>query len=32
MTREEAELLTDFRDFTTQFYVILGCKFFELLE
>ena len=32
MTREEPELLTDIRDFTSQFYVILGRKFFELLE
>ena len=28
----EEELLTDIRDFTTQFYVILGRKFSELLE
>ena len=32
VTREETELLTDIRDFTSQFYVILGRKFFELLE
>ena len=32
VTREEPKLLTDIRDFTTQFYVILGRKFFELLE
>ena len=32
VTREEPELWTDIRDFTTQFYVILGRKFFELLE
>ena len=32
LTREEPELLTDIRDFTTQFYVILGCKFSEMLE
>ena len=32
MTREEPELLTDIHDFTTQFYAILGRKFFELLE
>ena len=32
MTREEPELLTDIRDFTSQLYVILGRKFFELLE
>ena len=32
MAREEPELLTDIRDFTTQFYVILGRKFSELLE
>jgi len=32
LTREELELLTDIRDFTTQFYVILGCKSSELLE
>ena len=32
MTREEPELLTDIRDFTFQFYVILGRKFSELLE
>ena len=31
MTREEPEL-TDIRDFTTQFYVILRRKFFEWLE
>ena len=30
MTHEEPELFTDIRDFTPQFYVILGCKFFEL--
>ena len=27
MTREEPELLNDIRDFTTQFYEILGRKF-----
>ena len=32
MTSEEPELLTDIRDFITQFYVILGRKFSELLE
>ena len=32
MTREEPELLTDIRDFTTQFYVILRRKFSEWLE
>ena len=32
MTHEEPELLNDIRDFTTQFYVILGHKFSELLE
>ena len=32
LTREEPELLTDIRDFTTQFYVILGRKFSEWLE
>ena len=34
MTREEPELilLTDIRDFTPQFYVILGRKFSEWLE
>ena len=32
MTREEPELLTDIRDFTSQFYVILGHKISELLE
>ena len=32
MTREEPELLTDVRDFNSQFYVILGRKFLELLE
>ena len=32
VTREEPELLTDIRDFTFQFYVILGRKFSELLE
>ena len=32
VNREEPELLTDIRDFTTQFYVILGRKFSELLE
>ena len=32
MTREEPELLTDIRDFTSQFYVTLERKFFELLE
>ena len=29
MIREEPEVLTDIRDFTTQFYVILGRKFSE---
>ena len=32
MTHEEPELLTDIRDFTTQFYVILGCKFSEFVR
>ena len=32
MTREEPELLTDIRDFTTQFYVILRRLFSEWLE
>ena len=32
MTREEPELLTDIRDFTTQFYTIFGRKFAKLLE
>ena len=32
MTRGELELLTDIRDFTTLFYVILRPKFFEWLE
>ena len=32
MTCEEPELLTDIRDFTTQFFVILRRKFFEWLE
>ena len=32
VTREEPELLTDIRDFTTQLCVILGRKFSELLE
>ena len=32
MTREEPELLTDIRDFTNQFSVILGRKFSELLD
>ena len=32
MTREEPELLTDIRDFTTQFYVILRRKSSEWLE
>ena len=31
-TREEPELLADIRDFTTQFYVILGRMFSEWLE
>ena len=31
-TREEPELLTDIRDFTSQFYVILRRKFSEWLE
>ena len=32
MTCEELELLTNIRDFTTQFYVILRCKFSEWIE
>ena len=32
MACEEPELLTDICGFTTQFYVILGQKFSELLE
>ena len=32
MTREELELLTNIRDFTTQFYAILGRKFSELVR
>ena len=32
MTREEPEFLTDIRDFTTLFYVILRRKFSEWLE
>ena len=32
MTRERPELLTDIRDFTTLFYVILRCKSSEWLE
>ena len=32
MIREEPELLTDIRDFTTQLYVILRRKFSELLR
>ena len=32
MTREEPELLTDIRDFTTQFYVIFRRKSSEWLE
>ena len=32
MTREEPKLLTDIRDFTTQFYVILRREFSEWLE
>ena len=32
MTREEPELLTDVRDFTTLFYVILRRKSSEWLE
>ena len=32
MTREEPELLTDIRDFTTQFYMILRRLFSEWLE
>ena len=32
MTPEEPELLTDIRDFTTQFHVILRGKFSEWLE
>ena len=32
VTREEPELLTDIRDFTSQFYVILRRKFSERLE
>ena len=30
--REEPELITDVRDFTTQFYTILRRKFSEFLE
>ena len=32
MTREEPELLTDIRDFISQFYVILRRKWSESLE
>ena len=32
VTREEPEFLTDIRDFTTLFYVILGRKSSEWLE
>ena len=32
MTREELELLTNIRDFTTLFYVILRCESSELFE
>ena len=32
MAREEPELLTNIRDFTTQLYVILRCKFSDWLE
>ena len=32
MIREEPELLTDARDFTTQLYVILRREFFEWLQ
>ena len=32
VTREEPKLLTNIRDFTTQFYVILRPKFSEWLE
>ena len=32
MTREEPELFTDIRDFTTLFYAILRCKSSEWLE
>ena len=32
MTSEEPELLSDIRDFTSQFYVILTRKFSEWLE
>ena len=32
MTREQPELLIDIRNFTTQFFVILGRKFSKLLE
>ena len=32
MTCERPELLTDIGDFTTLFYVILGCKSSEWLE
>ena len=32
MTREEPEILTDIRDFTSQFYVILRSKFSEWLQ
>ena len=32
MTRERPELLTDIRDFTALFYVILRCKSSEWLE
>ena len=32
MTRKELELLTDTRDFTTLFYLILACESSEWLE
>ena len=32
MIREEPEILTDIRDFTAQFYVILRRKFSEWLQ
>ena len=32
MTREEPQLLTDIRDFSTQFYVMLRRRFSEWLE
>ena len=32
MSREEPELLTDIRDFTPEFYVILGRKLPRVIE